>query len=183
MERNKGCAGPLLGARHAFIKVESNQLNCLHSNERVMKMRVFLIAVTMLIVSACGGGGGGSSSQQVPVSQGGSSGGSGGSGSSGGGSSNNGPEWVEGEFGDWTQDYIAQCENPRSSSEYDDTQGSTALEKFGFEITALRLTSGTTRSRTSTLIVMERPLMRNFGIRGFQKVGWKIGSKLGNTSS
>ena len=130
MERNKGCAGPLLGARHAFIKVESNQLNCLHSNERVMKMRVFLIAVTMLIVSACGGGGGGSSSQQVPVSQGGSSGGSGGSGSSGGGSSNNGPEWVEGEFGDWTQDYIAQCENPRSSSEYDDTQGSTALEKF-----------------------------------------------------
>ena len=95
-------------------------------------MRVFWIAVTMLLVSACGGGGGGSSSQQVPFSQGGTSGGSGGSGSgsSGGGSSNSGPEWVKGEFGDWTQDYIAQCENPRTSSEYDDTQGSTALEKF-----------------------------------------------------
>ena len=95
-------------------------------------MRAYLMVMTMLIVSACGGGGGGSSSQQAPVSQGGSSGGSGGSGSgsSGGGSSNTGPEWVEGEFGDWRQDYIAQCENPRTSSEYDDTQGSTALEKF-----------------------------------------------------
>ncbi|MEK9588483.1 MAG: S41 family peptidase [Gammaproteobacteria bacterium] len=94
-------------------------------------MRAFVIALAMLLLSACGGGGGGSSSQQVPVAQGGTSGGSGGSGSgSSGGSSSAGPEWVEGEFGDWTQDYIAQCENPRTSSEYDDTQGSTALEKF-----------------------------------------------------
>ena len=91
-------------------------------------MRAFVIALAMLLLSACGGG---SSSQQVPAPQGGTSGGSGGSGSgSSGGSSSAGPEWVEGEFGDWTQDYIAQCENPRTSSEYDDTQGSTALEKF-----------------------------------------------------
>ena len=95
-------------------------------------MRALAVVMAMLLVSACGGGGGSSSSQQVPVASGGSSDGSGGSGtgSAGGGSSNTGPEWVEGEFGDWTSDYIAQCENPRSSSEYDDIQGSTVLEKF-----------------------------------------------------
>ena len=126
----------------------------------------------MLLVSACGGGGGGSSSQQVPVAQGGTSGGSGsGSGSSGGGSSNSGPEWVKGEFGDWTQDYIAQCENPRSSSEYDDTQNRPLWKSSGLGITALTLTFGTTRSRISTRTVMKKRLMPSFGIRESQRVG------------
>ena len=49
---------------------------------------------------------------------------------SGGGSSNTGPEWVKGEFGDWTVDYIAQCESPRVSARFGDVQGSTALENF-----------------------------------------------------
>lgn len=93
-------------------------------------MRAYLIIMTVVIVTACGGGGG-SSSQQAPVAQGGTSAGSSGSGTgSGSGSSSTGPEWVEGVFGDWTTDYIAQCENPRSSSEFDDVQGSIALENF-----------------------------------------------------
>ena len=40
------------------------------------------------------------------------------------------PTWIEGEYGDWETDYAAECENPRSSTEYDDVAGSTTIENF-----------------------------------------------------
>ncbi len=41
-----------------------------------------------------------------------------------------GPDWVEGDYGKWIDGYEAQCENPRTSSEYSDSSGSSVLENF-----------------------------------------------------
>jgi len=85
-----------------------------------------MIGLSVLVtLSGCGGGSSGSSSA-APAPSGSGSGASSGSGSSSTGSSSG---WVEGEYGD-AFDYDAQCEVPRTGSEFSDTQGSVTDENF-----------------------------------------------------
>ncbi len=115
--------------------------------------------------------------------KGGSAGSSGSGTGSGGGSSSTGPEWVEGVFGDWTTDYIAQCENPRSSSEFDDVQGSIALENFWIRAysfdTYLWYDEITDFNPNSD----EDALNTELRTKGFLKVVSRIGPRLENTLS
>ena len=86
--------------------------------------------VIALLLGACGGGGS-SSRVQTPVATDNATGGSSDTNTGNNSSTtDSGPTWVEGEYGDWEVDYAGQCENPRTSTDYDDVAGSTIIENF-----------------------------------------------------
>ncbi len=94
-----------------------------------MKRVVFWLVMVSLL-SACGGGGS-SSRVQSPVATDNATGGSSNTNTGNNSSTtDSGPTWVEGEYGDWESDYAGQCENPRTSTDYDDVAGSTTIENF-----------------------------------------------------
>lgn len=86
-----------------------------------------MVFFAFLLVS-CGGGGSFESEYDSPMASDGSGGTS--VDSSADSNMDSGPDWVEGDYGKWIDGYEAQCENPRTSSEYSDSSGSSVLENF-----------------------------------------------------